>query len=214
MDLEKEEKPEDESRLVRQAADGDPEALGRLFSAHRGRLERMIELRLSRRLSGRVDDSDVLQEAYLEIARKLGDYARDPKLPPFLWMRHLTALKLIEVHRRHLGCQIRDADREVTLYRGCLPLADSASLAAQLLGSLSTPSQAALKAETRLMVQEALNSMDPIDREIVSLKHFEQLSFSEISQVLGISKSGAGSRYLRAVKRLRAILENIPGFEF
>ncbi len=214
MDLENDQKPEDESRLLRLAADGDQEALGRLFSSHRGRLKRMIELRLSRRLSGRVDDSDVLQEAYLEIARKLGDYAREPKLPLFLWMRHLTALKLIEVHRRHLGSQIRDADREVTLYRGCLPVADSASLAAQLLGSLSTPSQAALKAETRLLVQEALNSMDPIDREIVSLKHFEQLSFAEIGQVLGISKSGAGSRYLRAVKRLRAILETIPGFEF
>ena len=102
----------------------------RLFSVYRDRLKRMIELRLSRRLSGRVDDSDVLQEAYLEIARKLGDYARDPKLPPFLWMRHLTALKLVEVHRRHLGSQIRDADREVTLHRGCLPMADSASLAA------------------------------------------------------------------------------------
>ena len=129
-------------------------------------------------------------------------------------MRHLTALKLVEVHRRHLGSQIRDADREVTLHRGCLPMADSVSLAAHLLGTLSAPSQAAIKAETRLLVQEALNSMDPTDREVVALKHFEQLSLAEIAQVLGLSKAGAGSRYLRAVKRLRAILENIPGFEF
>jgi len=200
--------------MLRLAADGDQEALGRLFSAYRDRLKRMIELRLSRRLSGRVDDSDVLQEAYLEVARKLPEYARDPRLPLFLWMRHLTALKLVEVHRRHLGSKIRDADREVTLHRGCLPMADSASLAAQLLGALTSPSQAAVKAETRLAVQEALNNMDPIDREVVALKHFEQLSIAEIAQVLGLSKAGAGSRYLKAVKRLRAILENIPGFEF
>ena len=135
------------------------------------------------------------------------------KLPLFLWMRHLTALKLVEVHRRHLGSQIRDADREVTLHRGCTAMVDSASLAAQLLGTLSTPSQAAMKAETRLLVQEALNGMSPTEREVVALKHFEQLSFSEIAQVLGLSKAGAGSRYLRAVKRLRAILESIPGFE-
>jgi RNA polymerase sigma-70 factor (ECF subfamily) len=206
-------KPEDASGLVRRAADGDEGALRALFGAHRSRLKRMIELRLSRRLSGRVDDSDVLQEAYIEIARKLPDYAREPKLPLFLWMRRITALKLLEVHRRHLGSKVRDADREVTLHRGCLPVADSVSLAAQLLGALTTPSQAAIKAENRLLVQEALNSMDPTDREVVALKHFEQLSISEIAQVLGLSKAGAGSRYLRAVKRLRSILENIPGFE-
>jgi RNA polymerase sigma-70 factor (ECF subfamily) len=204
---------DEDLRLVRSAAAGDQEALGRLLSAHRDRLKRMVALRLSRRLSGRVDDSDVLQEAYVEVARKLPEYARDPRLSPFLWMRHLTALKLVEVHRRHLGSRVRDADREVTLHRGCLPVADSVSLAAQLLGALTTPSQAAVKAENRLLVQEALNSMDPTDREVVALKHFEQLSISEIAQVLGLSKAGAGSRYLRAVKRLRSILENIPGFE-
>jgi RNA polymerase sigma-70 factor, ECF subfamily len=213
MALEEVIKPDEALALAQRAATGDEEALRNLFGAYRSRLKRMIELRLSRRLAGRVDDSDVLQEAYVEIARKLPEYAREPKLPLFLWMRHLAALKLLEVHRRHLGSQIRDADREVTLHRGCLPMADSVSLAAQLLGTLTAPSQAAIKAETRLLVQEALNSMDPTDREVVALKHFEQLSIAEIAQVLGLSKAGAGSRYLRAVKRLRAILENTPGFE-
>jgi RNA polymerase sigma-70 factor (ECF subfamily) len=202
------------SDALRRAAAGDEGVLRALFAAHRDRLKQMVHLRLSRRLAGRVDDSDVLQEAFVEVARKLPEYVREPKLPLFLWMRHLTALKLSEVHRRHLGTKLRDADREVTLHRGCLPMADSVSLAAQLLGKLSTPSQAAIKAETRLLVQEALNSMDPTDREVVALKHFEQLSIAEIAQVLGLSKAGAGSRYLRAVKRLRGILENIPGFEF
>ena len=201
------------SELLRRAAEGDEEALRTVFSAHRDRLKRMVHLRLSRRLAGRVDDSDVLQEAYLEVARQLPEYAREPELPFFLWLRHLTALKLAEVHRRHLGTQLRDADREVTLHRGGLPMVDSVSLAAQLLGTLTTPSQAAIKAETRLLVQEALNGMDPIDREVLALKHFEQLSTAEIAEVLGLSKAGAGSRYLRAIKRLREILTQIPGFE-
>ena len=200
------------SGLIRRAAAGEEMALRELFSRHRDRLKRMVHLRLSRRLAGRVDDSDVLQEACLEAARRLEEYLREPKLPFFLWLRHLTALKLAEVHRRHLGTQLRDADREVTLHRGSLPLADSVSLAAQLLGTLTTPSQAVIKAETRLLVQEALNSMDPIDREVLALKHFEQLSTSEIAAVLGLSKAGAGSRYLRALKRLREILCQIPGF--
>jgi RNA polymerase sigma-70 factor, ECF subfamily len=198
--------------LLRQAAAGDGQAQQELFSRYHDRLKRMVHLRLSRRLQGRVDDSDVLQEAYLEASRRLKEYADNPGLPFFLWLRHLTGLKLAEVHRRHLGTQLRDADREVTLHRGGFPQADSVSLAAQLLGKLTTPSQAAIKAETRIYVQEALNSMDPIDREVLALKHFEQLSTSEIAEVLGLSKAGAGSRYLRAIKRLREILERIPGF--
>ena len=201
------------SGLIRRAAAGEEAALRELFSRHRDRLKRMVHLRLSRRLAGRVDDSDILQDAYLEAARRLEEYLREPKLPFFLWLRHLTALKLVEVHRRHLGTQLRDADLEVTLHRGMLPLADSVSLAAQLLGTLTTPSQAVIKAETRLLVQEALNSMDPIDREVLALKHFEQLSMAEVAGVLGLSKAGAGSRYLRAIKRLREILSQIPGFE-
>ncbi len=200
------------SDLLQRAAAEDAEALRELFSRYRDRLKRMVHLRLSRRLSGRVDDSDVVQEAFLEISRKLPEYARAPQMPLFLWLRHMTGLKLTEIHRRHLGTQLRDADREVSLHRGGLPEADSVSLAAQLLGKLTTPSQAAIKAEQRIYVQEALNSMDPLDREVLALKHFEQLSTSEIAQVLGLSKAGAGSRYLRAIKRLREILERIPGF--
>src|SRR5437899_4116224 len=162
------------SDLLQRAAKGDADALRELFSRYRDRLKRMVHLRLSRRLQGRVDDSDVVQESFLDIARNLPEYVKDPKLPFFLWLRHLTGLKLAEVHRRHLGTQLRDADREVTLHRGGLPEADSISLAAQLLGQLTTPSQAAIRAETRLLVQEALNAMDPVDREVLALKHFEQ----------------------------------------
>jgi RNA polymerase sigma-70 factor (ECF subfamily) len=203
----------EESEMLHRAAGGDPEALRALLSHYRDRLKRMVQLRLSRRVRARVDDSDVLQEAFLDVARRLGEYVREPVLPFYLWLRHLTGLKLAEVHRRHLGTQLRDADREVTLHRGGLPPADSASLAAQLLGTLTTPSQAVVKAETRLLVQAALEGMDPVDREVLVLKHFEQLSTAEIAAVLGMSKAGAGSRYLRAIKRLREILSRVPGFE-
>jgi RNA polymerase sigma-70 factor (ECF subfamily) len=107
---------------------------------------------------------------------------------------------------------LRDADCEVTLQRDGLPMADSVSLAAQLLGKLTSPAQAAVEAETRLIIQETLNSMDPIDREVLALKHFEQLSTAEIAEVLGLSKAGAGSCYLKAIKRLHEILEKTPGF--
>ena len=205
--------PGDEPELLPRAAAGDEAAARELYARYRGRLKRMVHLRLSRRLQGRVDDSDVLQEAYLDVARRLPEYVQDPKLPFFLWVRHLAGLKLAEIHRRHLGTQSRDADREISLHRGGLPEADSVSLAAQLLGQLTTPSQAAVKAERRLLVQEALSALDSLDREVLALKHFEQLSTSEIADVLGLSKAGAGSRYLRAIKRLREVLSAMPGFE-
>ncbi len=203
---------DDLTNLLQKAAAGDVPAIQELFALYRDQLKRMVHLRLSRRVQGRVDDSDVVQEALADCSRRLQEYLADPKLPFYLWLRHMTGLKLSEVHRRHLGTQLRDADREVTLYRGGLPQADSMSLAAHLLGQLTTPSQAAIKAETRLIVQDALNNMDPTDREVLALKHFEQLSTSEMAEVLGMSKAGAGSRYLRAIKRLKEILSQIPGF--
>jgi RNA polymerase sigma-70 factor, ECF subfamily len=206
-------RPRDEAQLLPLAAAGDESAARELYARYRDRLKRMVRLRLSRRLQGRVDDSDVLQEAFLDVSHRLPEYVADSRLPFFLWLRHLTGLKLVEIHRRHLGTQARDADREISLHRGALPEADSVSLAAQLLGQLTTPSQAAVRAELRLLVQDALANMDPVDREVLALKHFEQLSTSEIAEVLGMSKAGAGSRYLRAIKRLREILSAMPGFE-
>src|SRR5439155_14723842 len=132
--------------LLRRAAGGDEQAVNDLFARHRDRLRAMVRLRLNRRLQGRVDPSDVLQEAYLEVSTHFADYARDPKIPFFLWLRHITGQKLIAAHRRHLGAQARDADRELSLYRGALPQASSASLAAQLMGRLTSASRAAERA--------------------------------------------------------------------
>src|SRR5215467_13890347 len=198
-------------QLLVQAATGDQTALAQLFSRYRKRLKQMVRLRLNRQLQGRIDDSDIVQEAYLEAAQRLPDYLANRPVPFFLWLRYITGEKLIDAHRRHLGAQMRDAAQEVSLHRGPMPAASSGSLAAQLLGRLTSPSQAAIKAETRLRVQEVLNSMDPIDREVLALRHFEQLNNAEVAATLGLNESTASSRYLRALMRLKDELCDLRG---
>src|SRR5215813_11845055 len=197
--------------LLRRAAQGDQAAWGALLVRSRGRLRRMVALRLDRRLQGRVDPSDIIQEAYIDASARLADYARKPDMPFFLWLRFLTGQRLLRVHRQHLGAEMRDAAREVSLYHGALPEATSAALAAQLLGRDTRPSEAAIRAERRIRLQEALNSMDPIDREVLALRHFEQLSNVEAAAVLGLDKSAASKRYARALIRLKEILASMPG---
>jgi len=197
---------------LRRLAAGDQQALAELFARYRDRLRRMVKLRLDRRLQGRIDASDVLQEAYLDVARRAAEYAANPTMPFFLWVRLLTGQRLLMVHRRHLGAQMRDAGQEVSLYHGALPQASSVSLAAQLLGRMTSPSLAAVRAEMQLKLQEALNGMDPIDREVLTLRHFEELSNGETAAVLGLQKAAASNRYVRALKRLKEVLSSIPGF--
>jgi RNA polymerase sigma-70 factor (ECF subfamily) len=132
-------------------------------------------------------------------------------VPFFLWLRGIAANKLRELHRRHLGTQMRDAGREVALHRGGLPETTSAALAAQLLGHATRPSEAAVRAEVKVRLQEALNRMDPIDREVLALRHFEHLSPAEAARVLGIKEKAAGMRYVRALRRLKEILAALPG---
>jgi RNA polymerase sigma-70 factor (ECF subfamily) len=202
----------DEADLLLRARADDWEALAELFGRCRDRLRKLVSLRLDRRLSGRIDASDVLQDVYLDLARRFPEYAAAPTVPFYVWLRALTGQRLVDLHRRHLGAQMRDAGQEVALYRGALPSASSASLAAQLLAGLTSPSQAAMRAEMQLRLQDALNGMDPIDREVVVLRHFEELSNAEAAGVLGIESSAASKRYIRAIRRLRAILAAVPGF--
>ncbi len=197
--------------VLRRAARGDLTGWGNLLEGHRKRLRRMVALRLDGRLQGRLDASDVIQEAFLEATTRLPEYLRQPSMPFFLWLRFLTGQKLMELHRHHLGRQIRDVSREVALYRGSLPATSSAALAAQLLGHDTRPSEAAMRAERKIRLQEALNSMDPLDREILALRHFEQLSNAETAQLLGLQESTASKRYVRAMKRLKSILSGLAG---
>lgn len=190
-------------KVVRQ----DPTVLGHVLSRHQERLLRAVQLRLDRRLQGRVDPADVLQEAFLEASNRLESYLSDPSVPFFVWLRFLTLQKLVSIHRQHLVVQARDATREISLYRGPLPQASSVALAAQLVGKLTSPSHAAIRAEMKVRLQEALNRMDDMDREILALRHFEQLSNAEAARVLGLKDSAACNRYVRALERLKRLLE-------
>jgi RNA polymerase sigma-70 factor (ECF subfamily) len=200
-----------DDELLEAARQGDEAALATLVERHRERLERMVGLRMDRRLQGRVDPADVVQEAYLALRAKFAQYSADPRLPFFLWMRLEVAQKLVDLHRFHLGTKMRDAGQEISLHQGPLPQVTSQSLAEHLLGKLTTASQVAMRAELKVRVQEALNSMDPRDREVLVLRHFEELSNAEAAQVLGIKPSAAVNRYVRALRRLKDVFEGMPG---
>lgn len=197
--------------LLEQIGRGERDALDALLTQHRERLRRMIALRLDRRVQGRIDPSDVIQEAYVEACRRIDEFRRDPSVPFFVWLRFLTGQKLAHIHRKELGVQARDAARDVSINRGPLPEATSAALAAQLVGKLTAPSQAAMRAEMKIRLQDALNQMEPVDREVLALRHFEQLSNSETALILGLSEPGACNRYVRALERLKKVLAAMPG---
>lgn len=205
------ENSDETNRLLQCAADGDQASWGTLLTRHEAKLRRMVAFRLDQRLHRRIEPRDVLQEAYLEASEHRTEYLRQPALPFFLWLRGIVGKKLLELHRHHLGTQMRDAGREVSLYRGNLPEASSAALVAQLLGHATRPSEAAIRAEVKIRLQEALNTMDSLDREVLALRHFEQLTPVETAHVLGIKEKAAGMRYLRALKRLKDILASLPG---
>jgi RNA polymerase sigma-70 factor (ECF subfamily) len=189
----------------------DREGWGTFLAAQRGRLKRMVALRLDDRLRGRVEASDVIQEALLEATQRLPEYAHQPDpMPPFLWLRFLTLQRLQIIHRRN-STQGRDAGREVSIHAKPFPTASSAALAAQLLGYDTRASEAAIRAERNLRLQAALNGMDAIDREVLVLRHFEQLTNSECARVLGLKETTATKRYVRALRKLKEILHALPG---
>jgi RNA polymerase sigma-70 factor (ECF subfamily) len=171
----------------------------------------MLTLRLDHRLRARIDPSDILQESYLEAWTHLAEYLEEPKISFFVWLRSIVGHKLMTLHRRHLRADRRDARREISLYRGALPETTSAALAAQLIGKPARPSEAAMQAELRLRLEAALDQLKPIDREILALRHFEQLSNVEAAETLGIDPSAASNRYVRALERLRQVFPVKPG---
>ena len=166
---------------------------------------------MDRRLPGRVDADDVLQEAYVAAAERLRHYAGDSSSSPFVWLRMIVLQTLTDLHRHHLVAQMRDAYREVDLHGCRYPVSTSVPLAALLVGNLTSPSQAAVRAETLEQVEQVIAAMDPLDREVLAMRHFEELGNSEVAEVLGIQQKAASIRYFRALRRLRAILSQTPG---
>ncbi len=200
-----------DDKLLQKVTTGDEDAMAIVFDQYHERLKRMVELRMDARVQGRVDASDVLQDAYVDLAQQLPNYAKDPKIPVFLWMRLITGQRLAKVHREHLGAAKRNAALEFSLYRGQMPEASSFLLASELIGQFTSVSQNAIRAEMQSKLQEVLNALDPNDREILAMRHIEQLENNEIAILLEISDSASSHRYYRALRRLKDALKGIPG---
>lgn len=206
----------DEILMLQQASQAGKVQIGVVLDRHRARLKRMVELRLDRRIRGRVDASDVIQESQIEAVERIDEYLADPAVPLFVWLRFLTLQKVSQFHRQHLGTQCRDANRELSLFRHKMPAATSAALAAKLVGKLTTASQAAVRSELKTKIANVLGEMSEKDRDVLVLLHFEQLSHKETAAVLEISEKAVGGRYVRALSRLKKLLsptENVSGGE-
>ena len=198
-----------EDPRVAKAVAGDVAAMGELFAEFRPRLKRMVELRMDRRLRGRVDASDVLQEAWVDLAKQLPNYAAKPGIPFFIWLRRITGQRLSMLHRHHLGTAKRNAGIEVGIFKG-IPEASSIFLAGQLVGKLTTVTQAFKREERQTKLLAILDKLDSDDREIVALRHFEHLSIAEIAAQFEISEAAAGMRHLRALRKLKKLLSEFP----
>lgn len=201
-----------EADLIARVAQGDQNALAELFSQHRDRLWRLVTFRMDPRLHGRVDADDVLQESWLSAVQRIDHFLVDASRSIFVWFRLITSQTLVDIHRRHLGTQKRNAGNEFSIDRGWSSSSTSSSLSFHLLDHLTTPSEAALREEMSQKLTEALADMKEIDREVLALRHFEQLTNREAAQVLGISEQAASDRYIRALARLKTTMTSMPGY--
>jgi RNA polymerase sigma-70 factor (ECF subfamily) len=195
----------DTDQLLQQAGQGDPDARAELLIRHRPRLRQLIAIRMDRRLAVRIDPSDVVQETLATAVQQLSDYLRRRPLPFYPWLRQLACDRLADLHRRHIRAQKRSVTREEE-QAPALPDESALELAARLLARGSSPSARLRRHELRDRVQEALAQLPGPDREVLVLRHLEQLSTSEISAVLGLSEGAVYTRHLRALERLRRLL--------
>jgi RNA polymerase sigma-70 factor, ECF subfamily len=205
--------PADEAALVLRLREGHREALGELFSLHRQRIWRMIRFRMDRRLAARIDPDDVLQEAFLAARTRIENFLAEPHGSFFVWLRMIALQTLFDQHRHHIGAEMRNAARDVRLDQPD-PGNTSLCLAAQLAGSITSPSQAAAGLEMQQRLEQAIDSMAALDQEIIAMRHFEDLTNLESAEALGISPTAASNRYVRAIARLKEILTAFGDSEF
>jgi len=199
--------PTETDALLARATEGDKGALDELFARHRPRLLRMATFRLDARLRGRIDTVDVVQEAHLEAFQRFEAYvAETDRMPFFLWLRFLTGQKILELHRRHVVAQRRDVRQEVRFARAPGPGVSTHAIADHLVARGPRPSQVAQLDEERRRLRDAIDAMDPIDREVLTLRHFEQLSNAETAAELGLASSATSKRYIRALRKLESLL--------
>ena len=191
--------------MLADAKAGDGDAVNQLMERHRDGVRRMIQMRLDQRIQRRIDVSDVVQDVMVEAHRRLKEYLRTAPMPFHLWLRQIARDRIIDAHRRHRVSSKRSVDREQPLLN---PVDDRSSedLAAQLWDPEVTPGTAAIQREMARRVEEAVAKLNELDFEIITMRHYEQLSNQEVAQALGLTEPAASMRYLRAVRRLRDLL--------
>jgi len=194
-----------ETRLLSAARAGDSQALSHLFQSYQLELERMIDLRLEPALRRRMDPADIVQEAWVEIVKRFGEWSASGTIPFRVWLRLSTLQSLGQARRRHVAAGIRDVGREAPL-ADLRPSVSAVALAEVFVASTTSPSAAAQREEVRQRVLAALSELDEIDREVILLRRFENLSNSEIAAELGIEPAAASRRFARAILRLKPAL--------
>src|SRR5437868_3183912 len=197
---------EETDRLLDGARSGEPGAVDRLLGEFREPLRRVIDLRLDPALARRVDASDIVQDVLIEANQRLTDYLKSPDMPFHLWLRHLAQDRIIDTHRRHRLAQRRSVDREQPIARPAWADESSVSLIAQLIDTERTPTSEAIRHELQRPLADAVNQLSDDDREIILMRHHELLSNQEVAEALKLTEAAASMRYLRALRRLRAVL--------
>ena len=204
----------DDAAALRERMRADPQGvLAEQFSRLKERLAGIVRFRNDPQLAKRVDVEDILQETWLAASKRVDHFLENEDYSLFVWLRLLLGQTLIDLQRHHLGTKMRDAGREKSIQSAAFPASASVSIAAQLLGSLTSPSQAAVRDEMAKRIESAIDGMDPIDRDVLMMRHFEELTNSEIAEVLGIEQKAASIRYVRAIRRLKETLRTTPGFD-
>ncbi|MDA8744673.1 sigma-70 family RNA polymerase sigma factor [Rubripirellula amarantea] len=193
--------------LLAAARSGDEDAVNKLLERHRGPIRRLVEMRLDRKVQRRVDVSDVVQDVMLEANNRLTKYLDDPAMAFHLWLRQIAWDRIIDTYRRHRVSAKRNMDREQPM---SVPTGNDQStmeLAVQLCDPALTPAAAATQREIASKVEAVIEMLPDQDREIILMRHYEHLTNIEIAQVLDLNPPAASMRYLRAVRRLRELLE-------
>lgn len=183
----------DDLPKIARLRNGGDRALAEAMTDHAARLQQAVALRMDPRIAPRVDVADVLQEAFLEARKRLPKYLQEPTVPVFVWLRRVVLNTLADLHRRHLGAKMRDAGQELGIQCPISPHASSVALVGCLVGDLTSPSQAAIREETVVGIEWALDCIEQIDREVLILRHLEGLTNDEVAAVLDVKKAAANA---------------------
>lgn len=193
--------------LLAAARGGDADAINQLLEKHRSPIRRLVQLRLDRKVQRRVDVSDVVQDVMVEASGRLQKYLDDPAMAFHLWLRQIAWDRIIDTYRRHRVSAKRNMDREQPIAATTGPDQSTLELAIQLCDPAITPATAATQKEIAAKVEEAIAGLGEQDQEIIVMRHYEHLSNLEIAEALDLNPPAASMRYLRAVRRLRELLQ-------